>query len=94
MKRMLIVLLIAVIVLPSCADRKTIRGVTYEPYGFANEQAMKNDSIYYEIDVMSVVVGVIFIEFIIPPIYVAAYDLYEPVCHISEKNLKNKGVVK
>ena len=91
---MLLILLIVVILFPSCADKKTIRGVTYEPYGLVNEDAIKNDSIYYEIDVASVVVGVIFVELIVPPIYVAAYELYEPVCHISETKGPNKGVVK
>ena len=43
MKKIIIALSL-VVALSSCADKKTIDGVTYRPYGLLNESTCKNDS--------------------------------------------------
>lgn len=78
----------------SCADKKTIKGVTYRPYGLFNESTQKNDSIKYQVSGWAVVSGLVFSElFFIPTIYTFGFNLYEPVVLKSEGNELN-GVVK
>ena len=79
----------------SCAENKTIDGVTYRPYSFLNEETCKNDSVQYSISGWAVASGVIFAETIIVPIYVFGYNLYEPVGLKKDyKSGKAKGVCK
>lgn len=95
MKKILMVLLISTILISSCADKKTIDGVTYRPYGIINEETCKNDSIQYQVSGWAVASGIIFCEMIVPPIYVFGYNLWEPVGKKTEfKQNINKGVVK
>lgn len=79
MKKLLFGLLAITILFSSCADSKEINGVTYRPYGLLNESTCKNDSIQYEASGWAIVSGVVFVELIVPPIYVFGYNLYEPV---------------
>lgn len=76
----------------SCADNKTIDGVTYRPYGFLNQNTCKNDSIQYQISGWAVCSGLIFCELIVPPVYVFGYNLYEPISKKSD--IQNKGIIK
>lgn len=70
---------LAITVTTSCADNKTINGVTYRPYGFLNESTCKNDSVEYQISGEAFVAGIIFSELIVPPFYIFGYNFYEPV---------------
>lgn len=70
---------LTITVATSCADNKTINGVTYRPYGLLNESTCKNDSVEYQISGEAFVVGIIFVELIVPPIYIFGYNFYEPV---------------
>lgn len=90
------VLTISMILLSSsCADNKTIDGVTYRPYGLLNESTCKNDSVQYEVSGWAVVSGVLFFEVIVPPIYVFGFNLYEPIGLKKDyDNGKIKGVIK
>jgi hypothetical protein len=79
MKKLFIVLIGLVVLITSCADKKTINGVTYRPYGLFNESTCKNDSIQYETSGWAVASGIVFFEVIVPPIYTFGFNLYEPV---------------
>ena len=81
-----------VLVLASCADEKTIDGVTYRPYGLLNESTCKNDSIEYEVSPWAVASGIIFFELIVPPVYTFGFNLFEPVSK-KGKPAMLKGVV-
>ena len=84
-----------VLLVSSCADEKTINGVTYRPYGLINEATCKNDSVQYEVSGWAVFSGIVFCEVIAPPIYVFGYNLYEPIGLKKDyENIKNKGIVK
>ena len=91
-----IVTLAAIVALTSCADKKTIDGVTYRPYGLINEGSCKNDSIYYEVSGWAAASGVLFSEvFFIPTVYTFGYNLWEPVCKKSQINHNSEaGVIK
>lgn len=82
--KVLITLLLAMLLIVSCADNKTIDGVEYRPYGLFNQESCKVDSIHYEVSGWAVASGVIFFEVIAPPIYVFGYNLFEPICKKSE----------
>lgn len=85
MKKFYLLALIASVLLTSCADHKTIDGVTYRPYGFFNDGSAKNDSIYYEVSGKAVCSGVFFSEFfLIPTVYTFGFNLYEPKCSMKE----------
>lgn len=81
MKRLFIIgALIAAVGLSGCADRKTLEGNTYEPYGIANKDTVASPNVNYQVSAGSVIAGILFSETIIVPIYVVGWDLYEPVC--------------
>jgi hypothetical protein len=84
-------ILLAAVLLSSCANEKKIDNVIYEPYGLVNEDTHKNDSIQYEVSFGSVAFAIIFSETIIAPVYVVGWDLYQPVSKIGTKD---KGVRK
>lgn len=67
----------------SCADSKTLeiggKNVNVEPYGWANETAVKNDSVVYQIVAGNVIWSIIGVETVIVPIWLTGYSLYEPV---------------
>lgn len=63
----------------SCAEEKTIDGVTYRPYGLLNESTQKNPDINYEVSGWALCSGIVFVETIIVPVYVFGYNLWEPV---------------
>lgn len=69
--------------LTSCANPKVIeidgKKVTVEPYGWANELAVKNDSVVYQVSAGNVVWSIIGVETVIAPVWLTGYYLYEPV---------------
>ena len=79
MKKLIVFVFIVMIAFSSCADNKTINGITYRPYGLFNAETCKNDSIQYQVSGWAVFSGVVFFEVIAPPIYVFGYNLWEPV---------------
>ena len=48
------------LVFASCAEDKRINDKVYEPYGFFNEEAKKNDSIVYQVSPGSVICAILF----------------------------------
>lgn len=90
----LVLLIGACLLIPSCcAESKTIEGKTYSAYGFFNKDTQKNEQIEYEVSVGSVVIGCIFCETIIVPVYLAGWRLWQPVgkkiTNPSEKGILN-----
>ncbi len=94
MKKLFAMTAIAVrLFLSSCADKKTINGVTYRPYGLLNEDACKNDSIEYTASGKAIFSGIFWSECcLIPTVYTFGFNLWEPVRKKSNKT--NHGVVK
>ena len=78
MKKLLIVLIISLFMF-GCASEKKIDGITYETYGFLNKDEVRNEDIHYEVSVGNLVLGCIFFETVIVPVYVFGFDLYEPI---------------
>ena len=68
-----------ILTISSCAESKTIDGVTYRPYGLLNETTCKNDSIQYQASGWAIVSGIVFCETIVVPVYTFGFNLYEPV---------------
>jgi hypothetical protein len=88
MKKSKLLMILLVIILVGCADSKQFningKDVVVEPYGWADEEAMKNDSVIYQINGGNVVLDIIFIETIFVPIWLTGYQLYEPVKKVNE----------
>ena len=57
----------------------TVGGVTYHAYGLVNQDDVKNPKIRYEVSAMHVVVGILYCETVIVPVYIVGWDLWEPV---------------
>ena len=85
MKNKLITLFVASTLL-SCAESKKIningKDVIVKPYGWMNENTMKNDSVIYQVNTGNIVWSIIGIETIIVPIVLTGNYLYEPVCKV------------
>lgn len=71
-------LIIAAIMLTSCADSKVIDGKTYEPYGWADAQEIKDPTIVYSVCWQNVVWDVLLSETFIVPIWLTGWQFYEP----------------
>lgn len=67
------------LLLGGCDNTKRIDGVEYDVFGLANMDDKKNPNIDYEVSTGSVVIAVLFCETVIIPVYVLAFDLWEPV---------------
>ena len=71
--------LMAILLLTSCAKSKVINGVVYQPYGFLNEETVKDSTIKYQPSFIAICSSIIFVELVIPTVYIVGYELYEPV---------------
>lgn len=92
MKKLIVALVVFGLLFVSCAEEKTINGVTYRPYGILNADTQKNPNIEYEVSGWAVFSGVVFVETIIVPVYTFGYNLWEPVGLKSTDPSKN-GIV-
>jgi len=81
LKQIMALVLIAVfmVLAVGCGQPKSINGTRYDTYGLFNESTHKNPNIRYEVSVGNVIVGIIFFETIIAPIYCFGFDLYNPI---------------
>lgn len=72
-----------VLLLTSCADSKVFvidgKHVKVEPYGWADYQELKNDSIVYQANVGNIVWSVILSETVVVPVWLTGWQIYEPV---------------
>lgn len=82
MKKLIYLLSITILTLSSCADSKTLelngRVKTFEPYGWADYQNIKNDSIIYKVNVGNIVWDVLLSSTIVVPIWLTGWQFYEP----------------
>ena len=91
MKKLIYVLIIGIIFLTSCADSKTFidnkgKEFTAEPYGWANYQDLKYDTVIYKVNTGNVVWSIIGFETIIVPVWLTGWEIMEPVRLKNEKN--------
>lgn len=81
--------MLTVLLFSSCADKKTINGVTYEPYGLISEDEEKVEGIHYSLSGQAAFSGIFFSEMLlIPTFYTFGYNLYEPVSTEAEFQAK------
>lgn len=92
MKKVILIISI-IIILISCADKKTINGTTYRPYGIFNENTAKNDNVEYEVSGWAVFSGILFFETIAVPIYTFGFNLWQPVRLKSQNNYSTNGII-
>ena len=93
MKNLILIIgVLTVLMTSSCADSKDfiINGetVTVEPYGWANHESLKNDSVIYEVSIGNTVCSVIFCQTLIVPVLLTGWEIMEPV---ALKNTEVKG---
>ena len=62
-----------------CNNNKVINGKVCQTYGFANQSENIDPDVVYELSTGSIIVAVIFSETIIIPLYIAGWDLFQPV---------------
>lgn len=72
-------MLVSLVLVTGCATSREINGKTVEPYGLFNEDARKDPNVNYEVSPGSVIVGIIFCETIVFPVYIVGWDLYAPI---------------
>ena len=80
----LLIVALALMLLTSCADSKEFttkqgKKFTVEPYGWANSDAMKNDSVIYQACVGNIVWDILLCETVVVPVVLTGWSLYEPV---------------
>ena len=83
MKKIIFLASVLCILFSSCAENKELKinneKVIVEPYGWANQDVLKNDSVVYQISPGNVALSIIFCETIVIPIYLTGWKMYEPV---------------
>lgn len=105
MRKLLLILSILSLFLVSCAGDETLtlngKTRTFEPYGWADKDLVKNDSIIYTVSVGNIVWSAIFVETIFVPIWLTGWYLWEPTAVKTEYIIKplthldslNKGLI-
>jgi hypothetical protein len=78
MKNFILISIISLLFL-GCAEEKTINGVTYQPYGFFDQNEHKSPNVVYEVNTANVVWSIILFPTVIVPVVVIGWDLWEPV---------------
>ena len=75
----LVVLTVIFCSLGACARPMTICGVTYDSYGLLNSDEKRNPDIQYELVWGNLILGAIFVETVVAPIYFFGFSIFEPV---------------
>ena len=70
-------------ILAGCGDDMIANGKVYDTYGLFNEGKNRDECVDYDLIVGNVVLGIIFSETFIAPIYFFGFSLYEPEAIIS-----------
>lgn len=83
MKNKFLIILILFVLIIGCADSKNIningKDTEIQPYGWMNQDELKNDSVVYRINTGNVIWSVLLCETIIAPILITGIELFEPV---------------
>ena len=66
------------IALAGCSKSKVICGKEFKPYGLLNTDDYKNAHVHYKPVIGNAILGIVFIETIIAPIYFFGFDVLEP----------------
>ena len=74
-----IVTLFLALTLCSCADEKTLNGVTYKPYGWIDRDEYKSNKVIYRANTGNIVWSIILCETVVVPVVLTGTALYEPV---------------
>lgn len=92
-KRIIIIVIIMAMLsqITGCGETKIIKGIEYDTYGLLNSGEKQNPNIQYEIIWGNFLLGIVFFETIIAPIYFFGFSLFEP---IGEKPLIKGQMVK
>lgn len=82
--RNLLFLFLLSFLLFSCAEPKTFtisknEEIVAKPFGWANENSQKIDTVVYEINAGNAILSVLFSETIIVPLYLTGWEIYEPI---------------
>lgn len=85
MKRILILMACAALLLTGCADSKTFRkadGTEFvaQPYGWMNKED-RIEGVEYRMCKENVIISVVFCETLAVPVLLTGLDLYEPVLY-------------
>jgi hypothetical protein len=89
--RVIAAVVAASVLLAGCARPAVICGKTYDTYGLFNEGQKRNPNIEYRANIGSVILGIIFFETLIAPIYIFGFSLMEPVRPLSPET--ERGVL-
>lgn len=76
MKKLITTAMMA-LALAGCSHSLTTPDHTYKPYGLIND-TKKSDKVCYDTNVADVILGVIFMETIVAPIYIFGFNVEEP----------------
>lgn len=84
MKILIYLAIITTVILSSCAKSKDLKDkngkiTTYEPYGWANENSKKCDTVVYEINIGNVVISILTAQTLIVPAVLTGAEFYEPI---------------
>ena len=83
MKKLLVMLVLAIVMLSSCADSKTLvingKETVVEPYGWADSQDAKVPGVVYKVNVGNIVWSVLLSETIVVPIWLTGWQIMEPI---------------
>ena len=79
MKKLIAICIIGTLLSLGCAHSREIDGIKYEPYGVVTEFEKSNPEIEYQLVWGNIIWGVVLFNFILPPLYVVGWSLYEPV---------------
>lgn len=85
----LCLLILFLISVSACGNNMTIDGKRYNTYGLLDRDEKKDPNIEYQLIVGNLILGCVFFETIIAPIYFFGYSLWEPV----GKKIKEKEEV-
>ena len=86
MKKIVLFLMAAVMLLSSCADSKTFKksdGTEFEAhaYGWIDREYAKIDGVEYEVCAGNIVWSILTCETVVGPIIITGLGLYEPVSY-------------
>jgi hypothetical protein len=77
------ILLVAVLLLSSCAQSKVLsiggQDTVVKPYGWANAKARRNENVVYEMSAGNVVWSILGFQTIALPVWLTGWQLFEPV---------------
>jgi|SRR3989344_6408026 len=75
----LVIMAVVVVVNAATNNTREINGQEYKVYGLLNEDDEKLPCIDYDADLSNIVIGSVFVETIVAPVYFFGFSIFEPV---------------